>query len=276
MSAPAMRAANDASTANAASAIRASLERAAVKMLERDRMLGIRDPRDTESIGHREAHRYQVLSSHLRNTSWASFFGPASLPPTFECPFDLLKTASVIERWDGGKWLCGLRLLDPRKQGGCNVYSIGSNFDASVRTAPFMASSRVFSCASRPLSENRAPQFETFVQTKVRDWQGGTSCDIHTYDPTLAPPARVKRFATHMLSKIGMHVHLVGVSADAATTPAVPASVSAFKTDTLQFKAQLLGRQVCLVCRPERIRIWRARHKMIGTHITRTLECISP
>ena len=169
--------------------IEAALVRADVKMLERDRMLGFRlGP--IAGVSRKERHRTRLLAQHLRNASFASFFGPASLPPTFECPVDMVKTASVAERWDGGKWLCGLQLLDPRpEQGGCVVYSVGSNFDAS---------------------------FERYVQQSVRSRHEGRSCDTHTYDPTLNPPRRAKQFGEQLAAEGVSRLHLVGLRGDDA------------------------------------------------------------
>ena len=164
--------------------IRAAIERAGIKRLERDRMLGTSlGP----SASRGERHRTALLAQHLRNASWGSFFGPTTLLPSFDCPVDLIKTASVAERWDGGKWLCGLSLLDPGASSGCTVYSVGSNFDAS---------------------------FERYVQQMVGKAHPGQRCDIHTFDPTLDPKPRAQRFGEKLEREGVSKLHLIGLRSD--------------------------------------------------------------
>lgn len=131
-------------------------------------------------------HENKVLEKMDLNT----FYGAIMIQPTSFCPADLIKTNSVRDLFDGGKWICGMSRLVGKavkanassgvehEQQTCVVYSLGSQFDVS---------------------------FERTIQG-MTDF----GCEIHTYDPTLGPPEKVEKFRNDM-AKENVHVHLVAV-----------------------------------------------------------------
>ena len=132
-----------------------------------------------------------VLSRRLvaRNFS-TSFNGGVLMQPVFECPLDLVKTRGVRQRWDGGKWMCGLSYLGRVRP--CVVYSIGSNFDDT---------------------------FESDLQRLVRTVRAGVGCDVEIYDPTLAAKKygsiKVQAFREKLARDRTGRLHLIGLAGDA-------------------------------------------------------------
>ena len=132
-----------------------------------------------------------VLSRRLvaRNFS-TSFNGGVLMQPVFECPLDLVKTRGVRQRWDGGKWMCGLSYLGRVRP--CVVYSIGSNFDDT---------------------------FESDLQRLVRTVRAGVGCDVEIYDPTLATKKygsiKVQAFREKLARDRTGRLHLIGLAGDA-------------------------------------------------------------
>ena len=125
--------------------------------------------------------RHRDENGKLARLDLSSFYGGIMLQPSSVCPADLVKTTSVVEIFDGGKWLCGASRLRAIADSGpaCVVYSLGCNFETS------------------------------FEQTIQRLAGGG--CDIHLYDPTLKPLRKVKKFAEEIIIE-KMYLHEIAAT----------------------------------------------------------------
>jgi hypothetical protein len=100
--------------------------------------------------------------------SLATFQGGLMLQPTFSCPLDLVKTQSVRQAYDGGKWLCGLSFLG----GGGSRSRISSSPGAADPAPP---------CLLYSIGSNFEDSFEQYVMGKTQPHP----CETHIYDPTL-------------------------------------------------------------------------------------------
>ena len=125
---------------------------------------------------------YQHENDQLAQMSLHSFYGGIMLQPTGFCPADLIKTDSVRQVFDGGKWLCGASRLSAKANTPgetCVVYSLGC-------------------------------QFQTDFEMTVQRLTAG-ACQVHTYDPTLKPPERVQKFKQD-LAKDNITLHEIAAS----------------------------------------------------------------
>ena len=120
--------------------------------------------------------RHRGENSKLAQLDLSTFYGGVMLQPSAPCPVDLIKTSSVKDIFDGGKWMCGASLLKAKQP--CVVYSLGCNF-------------------------------ETSFERKIQSLSGG-NCDIHVYDPTLNPPKKVQQFKDEMV-KERIYLHEIAV-----------------------------------------------------------------
>jgi len=160
------------STARAQAILDRLAENAAIQSAERDAWF---DAARAHHVRHRKEN------ANLARLDLSTFYGGIMLQPSSTCPADLVKTSSVRDIFDGGKWLCGASLLggtSAYSHRPCVVYSLGCNF-------------------------------ETSFERTVQEISGGR-CDVHVYDPTLRPPAKVKAFAEEMKQE-RIYLHEVAV-----------------------------------------------------------------
>jgi len=125
-------------------------------------------------------------SRGLLSQPFNTAFSPMLMHPPFACPLHLWKTTSYTEVWDEGKWLCGMKQLRAR-QSSCTVYAVGSN---------------------------RQDTFERTVQSFMRA-NGGAGCNVHIYDPTLAPGPETDQFLAALRSDNVGTFHPIGLASHA-------------------------------------------------------------
>ena len=164
------------SSSNARAILDRLAENAAIQSAERDSWF---DAARAHHVRHRKENE------KLAALDLSTFYGGIMLQPSSTCPADLMKTSSVRDVFDGGKWLCGASLLGNASASAsahgdrpCVVYSLGCNFETS---------------------------FERTVQQI-----SGGRCEVHVYDPTLGPPDRVRAFAEEM-ERERIYLHEVAV-----------------------------------------------------------------